>query len=64
MGATFSPGIRPSAASAGPCLANTGAKKTVTAWPNMIGSDTFIIVAFRCSDASTPAALAPANAPS
>ena len=29
----------------------------MTACPNMIGSDTFIIVALRCSDSSTPAAL-------
>jgi hypothetical protein len=28
-----------------------------TAWPKMIGSETFIIVAFRCSENSTPLAL-------
>ncbi len=29
----------------------------LTAWPNMIGSETFIIVAFRCSENSTPCCL-------
>jgi hypothetical protein len=28
-----------------------------TAWPKMIGSETFIIVAFMCSENSTPSAL-------
>ena len=32
----------------------TGARKARTAWPKMIGSETFIIVAFMCSENSTP----------
>ena len=36
---------------------NTSLKNTVTAWPKMIGSDTFIMVAFRCSENSTPSLL-------
>ena len=32
-----------------------------TAWPKMIGSETFIIVAFRCTEKSTPCALASAT---
>ena len=47
-------GSPPAAAIASPCLANTSAKNTSTAWPNMIGSETFIIVAFRWSENSTP----------
>ena len=39
---------------------NTSAKKARTAWPKMIGSETFIIVAFRCSENSTPCSLASA----
>ena len=33
-------------------------KKAWTTWPKMIGSETFIIVAFRCTENSTPSALA------
>ena len=47
-------------ASASPCSANTSAKNARTAWPKMIGSETFIIVAFRCSEKRTPCALASA----
>ncbi len=32
----------------------------MTTWPNTIGSDTFIIVALRCTENSTPCALASA----
>jgi hypothetical protein len=39
------------------CFSNTSAKNTRTAWPNMIGSETFIMVAFRCSENSTPSGL-------
>ena len=35
-------------------------KKTFTAWPKMMGSETFIMVAFMCSENSTPSALAAA----
>ena len=51
-----------SAFSAAPCLAHTSLKNTVTAWPNRMGSEIFIIVAFRCSDASTPSAFAAVKA--
>ena len=47
-------------ASASPCSANTSAKNARTAWPKMIGSETFIIVAFRCSEKRTPCSLASA----
>ena len=50
----------PAASSTSPCLANRSAKNTSTAWPKMIGSETFIIVAFMCSENSTPFALASA----
>ncbi len=43
-----------------PCLANTSAKYVFTAWPKMIGSETFIIVAFRWIEKSTPCAWAAA----
>ncbi len=33
-------------------------KKTLTAWPKITGSDTFIIVALRCSDRSRPCCFA------
>ena len=41
-----------------PCSANSSGKNACTAWPKMIGSETFIIVAFRCTENSTPSALA------
>ena len=41
---------------------NTSSPTTArTAWPKMIGSETFIIVAFRCTEKSTPCALASAT---
>ena len=39
-----------------PCFANTSAKYVFTAWPKMIGSETFIIVALRWIENSTPCA--------
>ena len=36
-----------------PCFANTSAKYVFTAWPKMIGSETFIIVALRWIENST-----------
>ena len=36
------------------CLAKRSLKNTRTAWPKMIGSETFIIVALRWSEKSTP----------
>ena len=53
-------GSAPAASSTSPCFANTSAKKTFTACPNRIGSETFIIVALRCSENSTPLAFASA----
>ena len=47
-------GLAPALASASPCSSNTSAKNARTAWPKMIGSETFIIVAFRCSEKRTP----------
>jgi len=52
-------GSTPSASKAAPCAANTSAKNTFTAWPKMMGSETFIIVALRCSENSRLCALAP-----
>jgi hypothetical protein len=52
--------LAPTSSSASPCSANTSAKNVRTAWPKMIGSETFIIVAFRCRENSTPFALASA----
>ena len=40
------------------CLAKASLKKTETKWPNMIGSEIFIIVAFRWTDTITPSAFA------
>ena len=42
----------PSLASVAACLSKTGLKKTCTACPKMIGSETFIIVAFKCKEKS------------
>ena len=39
-------------------LAEHDGKNARTAWPKMIGSETFIIVALRCTENSTPCALA------
>ena len=40
---------------------NTRGKYARTAWPKMIGSDTFIIVALRCTEKRTPCSLASAT---
>ena len=53
-------GLMPAASSAAPCSANSVGKNARTAWPKMIGSETFIIVALRWTEKSTPSALAPA----
>ena len=41
-----------------PYRAKVFGKKARTTWPKMIGSETFIIVALRCTENSTPSALA------
>ena len=53
-------GLKPAAFSAVPCCSNSSGKNAWTAMPNMIGSETFIIVALRCRENSTPWALASA----
>jgi hypothetical protein len=50
--------LRPAAASCSPYASKTSAKNARTTWPKMIGSLTFIIVAFRCTEYSTFSALA------
>ena len=40
------------------CFSITSAKKTETAWPKMMGSAIFIMVALTCSENSTPSFLA------
>ena len=50
-------GLAPSFSSASWCSVNTPAKNARTAWPKMIGSETFIIVAFRCRENSRPCSL-------
>ena len=50
----------PAARASSPYSAKTSGKKAFTAWPKMIGSETFIIVALRWSENSTPSALASA----
>ena len=52
--------LMPASARAAPCSAKTCGKNASTACPKMIGSDTFIIVALRWSENSTPLALASA----
>ncbi len=37
-----------------PCFLKISAKKTSIAWPKIIGSETFIIVAFICNENNTP----------
>ena len=54
-------GESPAAASVAPCSANTSGRKARTTWPKMIGSETFIIVALRCTENSTPSAFARAT---
>ncbi len=51
-------GVRPAAASTAPYAAKVSGKKARTTWPKMIGSETFIMVALRCTENSTPSALA------
>ena len=51
-------GESPAAASVSPYCAKVCGKNARTTWPKMIGSETFIIVAFRCTLNSTPSALA------
>ena len=51
-------GLSPAAAIASPYRSNTSGRKARTTCPKMIGSDTFIIVALRCTENSTPSALA------
>ena len=51
-------GFTPAAASASACFSKASSKKTETAWPKMIGSDTFIIVAFMCNENKTPSSFA------
>ncbi len=46
-------GLTPSFLKAPACLANTSAKNTDTKWPNMTGSETFIMVALRCTEKRT-----------
>mmetsp|Transcript_17458 Transcript_17458/g.44703 ORF Transcript_17458/g.44703 Transcript_17458/m.44703 type:complete len:223 (-) Transcript_17458:560-1228(-) len=43
-------GLTPAAVSASACLAKASLKKTLTAWPNMMGSEIFIMVALRWSE--------------
>ena len=54
-------GLRPAALSAAPCSANVFGKNAFTTWPKMIGSETFIIVALRCTENSTPSSFARAT---
>ncbi len=56
-----SSGSAPTDARSSPYWAKTSAKYVCTACPNRIGSDTFIIVALRCTENSTPASLAAAT---
>ncbi len=53
---------RPAAARSPPYLSKTSAKYAFTTWPKMIGSETFIIVALRWTENSTPVAFAVASA--
>ena len=48
----------PAARNASPYLAKTSGKYISTTWPKMIGSETFIIVALRCTEKSTSSAAA------
>ena len=51
-------GEMPAPESCSPYCSNSVGKKACTAWPKMIGSETFIIVALRWSENSTSSALA------
>ena len=48
----------PRRASCSPYCSKSVGKKACTTWPKMIGSETFIIVALRCTENSTSSALA------
>ena len=54
-------GLAPTVARASACCANTGLKNARTACPKRMGSDTFIIVAFKCRENNTPDDLASAT---
>ncbi len=54
-------GFRPAAARSAPNAAKVFGKNERTTWPNRIGSETFIMVALRCTENSTPSALARAT---
>ena len=51
-------GLSPASASTSPNCANTSGKNARTTWPKMIGSETFIMVALRCTENSTSSSLA------
>jgi hypothetical protein len=51
-------GLRPAASRSAPYCSNTAGKNAFTTWPKMIGSETFIMVALRCTENSTPSDLA------
>ena len=51
-------GEMPAVLSAAPYCSNRVGKNAWTTWPKMIGSETFIIVALRCTENSTSSALA------
>jgi len=51
-------GLTPSSAKVAACFSKTSFRNALTQWPNRIGSETFIMVAFRCSENSTPWSLA------
>jgi hypothetical protein len=51
-------GLNPAASSTAPYRWNTSGRNARTTWPKMIGSETFIIVAFKCTENNTPSALA------
>ncbi len=53
-------GLSSAAAMAAPYLANVSGKKARTTCPKMTGSEIFIMVAFRCTEKSTPSAFADA----
>ena len=53
---------RPAAARSSPYLSKTSAKYAFTTWPKMIGSETFIMVALRCTEKRTSSAFAFASA--
>ena len=53
--------LTPSFSNCGPNSSNTLAKYALTQWPKMMGSETFIMVAFRCREKRMSAFLALAN---